>query len=732
MSVRAYSAALVVATFAVGCVAANKRAVEFRNKGRERFAESKYDVAIADYREAKDLDKAGKVDGLESERERAASEQVKILLKDAWGKYDRGEFQQAHGQLVAIKNANELANKITDPVVLHALGDTAAMAWDEVEGLRKRRFYLRAQLLAEFLVKPLPQGHAMRIRYDALKVSGIAFHLAKMRQLKQQFPAAAAFHYLVARRLGADSDPDGLSLIADVKRATGDASTFVKAGSAATDWKSEDQFVLARQVGSTWDPTAITLFGARYGMNDARYLDEVWNGTTTLDPYPAVAAITPATADTIAVVANNEPSTDSGPRYKSLEFWYSVGSHSLEKSALSTGAGGAIRVPSKSGKATYEFSGFFESDKLGGVSSGYGGDLIITALAKAPLVLGAGIGYLSDDLPSKTLFPDMTITQKSVHIPVVARAPIAAGFMGSLEARINILQFSKDKQPLPMEQHYSPVTARIYGPIPFLGEAVPALRALAIEGYATYTKDSPQELTFGGRLVYRTALSGGKDDGSDLWDRLEKSAFAIQTLAGPTWDFWFDLGTTPLTKDDRQHGMGTLFRIPNKDSGSVYEFSLHFESSNLGGNVGGWGIDYILMKPVKKLGVLGFGLGYSSNSISDAPAMSDPSTYKAPEQNSFHSPIVLRIPLGTSAILGVEGRLNYLALGGTGDPAMNEKRHFHMIGGRLWIPIPVLGDLISALSKFHLEGHLGYQPGGERELNYGGMLIWRPIVTTKM
>src|SRR5262249_20093149 len=150
------------------------------------------------------------------------------------------------------------------------------------------------------------------------------------------------------------------------------------------------------------------------------------------------------------------------------------------------------------------------------------------------------------------------------------------------------------------------------------------------------------------------------------------------------------------------------------------------ESANLGGNVGGWGIDYILMKPVKKLGVLGFGLGYSSSSISEAPAMA-PTGYVAPEQNSFHSPIVLRIPLGTSAILGLEGRLNYLALGGTGGPDPTnpttppDKRHFHYIGGRLWIPLPLLGDAISALSKFHLEGHIGYTPDGVREFNYGGM-----------
>lgn len=729
MSLRAYVSGALMAAVAVGCVSANKRAVEYRNKGRERFAEGKYDLAVVDYRKAKDEDKAGKIDGLEAERERAASEQVRKLLLDAWGKFDRGEFQQAHAQLVVIKNATELSNKITDPQVLRSLGDTSAMAWEEIEAYKKRRFYLRAILLAEYLVKPLPPGHAMRARYDALKISAIGFHMAKMRALKQTAPNAAAFHYLIAKRLGGDTDVDGLELIAAVKRASGDASTYNSAGKAATAEKAEDNFVLGRQLGNAWAPEAITVFGNAYGMNDARYLDEVWNGTTTLEPYPAAAAIILPQPDDVTVVAAVDPSSDSGPRYKSLDFYYQIGSHTLEKKTLSTGAGGAYRFPSKSGKMTYELSGFFESGTLGGDTKGYGGDLLVTALAKDPLVLGAGFGYLKDELPSDAL--GMTIRQKSLHVPIVARAALGAGYAASLEARINILQFSEEKKPLPEEQHYSPVSVRLYGPIPLLGDAVPALRALQIEGYATYTKDAPQETTYGGRIVYRSVLGGSSDSGKDLWDKIEKSAFAIQTLAGPTWDFWFDASTTPLTEPDRSHGMGTLFRIPNKDSGSVYEFGLHFESSNLGGNVGGWGIDYILMKPVKKLGVLGFGLGYSSSSISSAPAMA-PVDYKTPEQNSFHSPIVLRIPLGTSAILGVEGRLNYLALGGTTDSENPAKRHFHYVGGRLWIPLPLLGDVISALSKFHLEGHLGYTPDGVREFNYGGMLIWRPIVTTKM
>lgn len=731
MSLRAYLSGALVAALAVGCVSANKRAVEYRNKGRERFAEGKYDLAVVDYRQAKTEDKAGKIDGLEAERERAASEQVRKLLGDAWGKFDRGEFQQAHAQLVAIKNASELSNKVTDPQVLRSLGDTAAMAWEEVEALKKRRFYLRAMLLAEYLVKPLPPGHAMRARHDALKVSAIGFHMAKMRALKQIAPNAAAFHYLVAKRLGGDTDVDGLELIAAVKRAAGDASTYNSAGKSAKDEKAEDNFVLGRQLGSAWAPEAITHYGNAYGMNDARYLDEVWNGTKTLEPYPAAAVITLPAPDDVQVAVNVDPSQDSGPRYKSLDFYYQIGSHTLAEKTLLTGAGGAYRFPSKSGKMTYELSGFFESSTLGGGTTGYGTELLVTALVKSPLVLGAGIGFLKDEVTENAI-SGMELRQKSVHVPIVARAALGAGYAASLEARINILQFSEDKKPLPEEQHFSPVSVRLYGPIPLLGDAVPALRALQIEGYATYTKDAPQETTYGGRLVYRSVLDGSSSgSGKSLWDKIEKSAFAIQTLAGPTWDFWFDVSTSPLTEGDKSHGMGTLFRIPNKDSGSIYEFGLHFESSNLGGNVGGWGIDYILMKPVKKFGVLGFGLGYSSSSISDAPEMA-PVDYKAPEQNSFHSPIVLRIPLGTSAILGLEGRLNYLALGGTGDPALNEKRHFHYAGGRLWIPLPLLGDAISALSKFHLEGHIGYTPEGVREFNYGGMLIWRPIVTTKM
>ncbi len=706
----------------VGCIGPNKRAVEYRNKARERYAEGHIDLAIADYLKAKELDKTGKVVGLEAERRRVTTEKARALLQDAWGKYDRGDFQQAHAQLIAIKDSQELSNPETDAQVLRSMGDSAAMAWEEIETLRKRRFYLRAQLFAEYLVKPLPPNHVLRVRAQALKTSGIAFHLGKMHQLEKTFPASAAFHYLVARRLGADSDPEGLELIAEVKRTSGDATAYLTAAKSGTEQAQEEQLVLARQVVGTWDPMAVTLLGTRYGMNDVRLLDEVWNGTSKLDTYPRLAAIAVPPPDDLPVVLDD---SDASPKYKALDFWYGLGSHSLEKRAMSTGAGGSLRFPSKTGRATYELSGFFESASLGGDANGYGTDFVVAAVAKAPLVVGIGIGYRKDEIPD-AVDPTMTATERSVHVPIIVRTPIAAGYIGSLEMRLNLLALTNDRAPLPMEQHYSPITARLYGPIPFLGDAVPALRALALEGYATYTKDSPQELTFGGRLVYRSNLDGNSSDGTALWGRVQSSTWATQTLLGPTWDFWFDVGTTPLARGDRQHGMGTVFRIPNKDKGSIYEFSFHFESSALGGNVGGWGMDYILMKPLKKLGVIGFGLGYLANSISQSPADA-PDGYKKPEQNSFHMPLVLRVPLGTVATLGIEARLNFLALGGTGDPALNEKRHFHLGGGRLWMPLPFLGDLSSVFTKFHLEGHLGYEPGGDRAWNYGGMLVWRPI-----
>ena len=58
----------------------------------------------------------------------------------------------------------------------------------------------------------------------------------------------------------------------------------------------------------------------------------------------------------------------------------------------------------------------------------------------ASRMLDGGIGYLKDEIPgdSMTLEP---IKQKSVHVPIVARAGLGAGYAASLEARINILQF---------------------------------------------------------------------------------------------------------------------------------------------------------------------------------------------------------------------------------------------------------------------------------------------------
>lgn len=726
---RALTTMMCGAILLVGCIGPNKRAVEYRNKGRERYAEGQLDLAMANYLKAKELDKDGKIAGLEDERVRVTTEKARVALLDAWSKYDRGEFQQAHAQLISIKDSKELSTPQVDAQVMRSLGDTAAMAWEEIEVLRKRHFYLRAQLFAEYLVKPLPPAHGLRVRAQALESAGIAFHLTRMHQLEKSFPASAAFHYLVARRLGADADPEGLELIAAVKRTVGDATAYLAAAKTGTEQAQEEQLVLARQVVGTWDPMAITLLGNRYGMNDVRLLDEVWNGTAKLEPYPKLAAIALPPPDDLPI-AIDDPGTSQ--KYKALDFWYAIGSHALEKHAMSTGAGGALRFPSKTARATYELSGFFESESLGGDANGYGTEFVIAAVAKAPLVLGLGLGYRKDEIPN-AVDPTMTATERSFHVPLIVRTPIAAGFAASLEARLNLLALTNDKQPLPMEQHYSPITARIYGPIPLLGDAVPALRALGLEAYATYTKDSPQELTYGGRLVYRSTLDGNSSGsgGTDLWDKVSGSTWATQTLLGPTWDFWLDLGTTPLARGERQHGMGTVFRVPNKDAGSVYEFNFHFASSGLGGNVGGWGMDYILMKPLKKLGVVGFGLGYLSNSISEGPANA-PEGYKKPEQNSFHVPLVMRIPLGSAATVALEARLNFLALGGTGDPELNEKRHFHLIGTRLWLPLPFLGDLSSIFNKFHLEGHIGYVPGGDRTLNYGGMLVWRPIVTKRL
>jgi hypothetical protein len=444
---RALTTMMFGALLLVGCIGPNKRAIDYRNKGRERYAEGHID--------------------LEDERRRVTIEKARALLQDAWGKYDRGEFQQAHAALIAIKESQELSNPETDAQVVRSLGDTAAMAWEEIEALRKRRFYMRAQLFAEYLVKPLPPTHALRVRAQALKSSAIAFHLGKMHQLEKTFPASAAFHYLVARRLGADADPDGLELIAAVKRTSGDATAYLTAAKTGSEQAQEEQLVLARQVVGTWDPMAITLFGTRYGMNDVRLLDEVWNGTTKLDPYPRLAAIAVPPPDDLPVVLDD---SDASPKYKALDFWYALGSHSLEKRAMSTGAGAALRFPSKTGRATYELSGFFESASLGGDANGFGTDFVVALTAKAPLMLGIGIGYRKDEVPT-AVDPTMTATERSVHIPLIARTPIAAGFSASLEMRLNLLSLTNESKPLPMEQHYSPVTARVYGPIPLLGEA---------------------------------------------------------------------------------------------------------------------------------------------------------------------------------------------------------------------------------------------------------------------
>jgi hypothetical protein len=67
--------------------------------------------------------------------------------------------------------------------------------------------------------------------------------------------------------------------------------------------------------------------------------------------------------------------------------------------------------------------------------------------------------------------------------------------------------------------------------------------------------------------------------------------------------------------------------------------------------------------------VIGYGLGYSSEDVSNLPEATAAMRPSEMKHSSFHSPFVLRFPLGATVIAAVEARVNWLQLKGSGNGA---------------------------------------------------------------
>lgn len=749
---------------ASACARPSQIALDYRNKARERFTEGKFGVAVSNYDKAKDNDRKRRLDDLESERQLAATEHMREQMKVAWDMIDQRKYMDAHQQLMSIKAANGFGVKGADKMVERALMDTAALQFAEVEALYGRRHFVKAMLMAEFLLEPLPPNHALREKLKLIKAQGIAHHMSKMRRNKDKYPMSAALHYLIAQRLGGTPDSDGLLLLAELKRQSGDAQSIGRQAQQISELKDRSRYpeiehllVQQRAVGTEWSPAAGKFFEEQYGLADDgtmkdKLLVDIWDMRRSFALYDRPDPDKLPEPDEIIASINPDVVEDVGQQPRTMDFAYGAGKHVGGDDLFGTNLSATIRFPSKKTKSMYEISGHLESSSLGGNSSGYGADIMLTKLIKPPVIGAIGIGY-SENETTPDMVADPTAVpyvQKSIHIPVLARVPIIEGYAASLEFRANILQFTKDKDMTPgAEQHLSPLTARLYGPIPLLSNAIPFLRNFVLEANVSYVKDAPVETVYGGRLLFRRNISSMGGSSADIKD----SVFAIQTLIGPTIDFYYEYSRGFLMKPDNafgientnEAGMGSILRIPSRDASGI-DLAFWFHTSGLGGNVGGWGIEYLALKGGgnKTPFVIGYGLGYASDSVSNLP-MQDPmnptSMPSEMKHQSFHTPIVLRFALGASVIAALEGRINYLQLKGSGVATPDcvammtcETRHFSPVGARIWIPIPILGDAIDIIKKFHLEGHVTYNIGanesdlyGNRPLTYGFRLVWRPI-----
>ncbi len=726
-------AGLVCLVVAVGflsaaCGGADKRAAAYRDKARERYQAEEFGKAAADYAKAIDLDKKKKLDGLAGEHQRALHEYVLSRLHEAWRKFDRGDYEDAHSIILGLFESDAYGDAKLKKQIVKSLGDLAAARMSDADSMADKNEYLSAVLLAQYLVKPLPPDHSLRVRVEALRKVALAKHTLLMRAARGK-PGSVAFHYLMTQFFGGSRLNDGIAAVRAAKRAGGDASSYVSAArTAATAGKTfdaEQGFVLGRAAGSSWDSGAVKYFKVQWGVPDEKALESLWTGDPVPSPYAAVGKDELPDPDYVSIGGDDDDDDDfkvsSVSSWRGLDIYYGLGTQTLDDTNYSARIGGDLYIPRK--KYAHRPAFHFESDSLGGGVVGYGVEWQLQKRFGKALV-GIGVGYWQSEQAEEQELDVPVLKARSAYVPISVRYPLVADIVLGADFQANYFHLAKSEDD--GYEHYSVGTGRLFLPLPLLPEIHKLFRGLSLEGYVSYADGAPNDLYYGGKLVYhRSMSSGGDDDDDDVWDKVKKSVFATQSVLGPTVDLWYQLGGSHLRDDLDANGMGVLFRIPTdkpRKAKTIIEPSVWVFASGFGGDVGGWGLQIMGLKPVKSLGgVFGYGLGYSSASESDVP---DGSTeYK---ERAFYIPLVFRMPLASKLIANLEWRGNLLGLGGTKEPG--EDQAFSPLSAGLWTPLPLLSSLGSVFKKLHLEAHVSYAYGAQREVAWGGSLFYRPIV----
>jgi hypothetical protein len=729
---------VIVALSMVGCGAADKQAAAYRDKARQRFGDKEYGKAVANYDKAIERDKKGKLPGIGDERRRAVHEYVKSQLAAAWDQFDHGNFEAAHDILLKLRAAETWGDAALEKVVEKSLADIASMRLNEADRMMKQLMFVPAAELADFVVKPLRPDHPLRVRAEGIRRLGVAYHVLFMRQTKN-LPGATAFNYLVAKRLGVDRMDEGVDAVRAAKQFSGDSTKLAdearayntRLSNATTadvikdmHWRTVNAFVLARatSTSSEWDSGALKYFKEQFGIADEKLLAALWDGGDTVVAYNMPDKDELPAPDSIADVWDEEIDTSSTsssgtPSWRMLSLYYGVGTQILDADNLSTAMGARVLIPGK--KVAHEPAFEVESSALGGGVGGYTAQWTIYKGIGSYGALGVGIGYGKSEQSD----PDMGIAplrSKSLFVPISLTYPVAD--ILTLRAEWDANYYDLAGEEMTDYAYYSPFVGRVSLPLPLLPRVHKLFRNLDLEGYVRYADGAPNDLVYGGGVVYRKGMSGGsddEDDDDDLWDKIEDSPFAVGSLVGPVIDVWFEIEQS-LLDDSNANGMGTLIRIPTNRKKSIIEYSLWIQTSGFGGGIGGWGTQYMSMKGISKFGVLGYGLGYMANSQSEVAEGAIEL-----KQRSFYIPIVLRLPVASMLIASVEFRANLLQLGGSGEPG--EHQAFSPLIGRLWTPVPILPSLISFFRKVHIEGRVQYAFDAPNEFIYGGALVWRPI-----
>ena len=191
------------------------------------------------------------------------------------------------------------------------------------------------------------------------------------------------------------------------------------------------------------------------------------------------------------------------------------------------------------------------------------------------------------------------------------------------------------------------------------------------------------------------------DIASDRKGWFRDKGFSQAALIGPALEVDARLRGSPLDDSDRGHGMLFVFRMGGR---VPVELQFHFESTDVGGNSGGWGLEYRSLKHDNGL-LWGYGLGYSTQRTRDA----------GDRHTSVHVPVFVALPITTWLVARAEIDLNLLQLDGTGEPGV-ATQHFSPL---------LIGAEVPLYKRYFLGATAGYYYGAGDPFVFGGTIGWR-------